>query len=94
MVAAGNENPKGEAAEGAYQGTLRTGAAKQLAPDVLHQRKKLPFCPAKAAVGGFAFVAAIAYLTLYSKKKPEATALDVAKVASGTASPQNTRPRK
>ncbi|KAL1563509.1 hypothetical protein AAHA92_05969 [Salvia divinorum] len=71
----------------------RPVSATQHSPEVLHQRKKLPICPAKAAIGGFAFVAVIGYLTLYSKKKPEATALDVAKVGSGTATPKNTRPQ-
>ncbi|KAH6819228.1 hypothetical protein C2S51_002831 [Perilla frutescens var. frutescens] len=80
-------------AEGGYQGTPRTGEATRHTTDVLHQRKKMGFCPAKAAIGGFAFLAAIGYLTLYSKKKPEASALDVAKVGSGTATPQNARPR-
>lgn len=80
--------------EGGHQGVPRPGSATQHSTEVLHQRKKMPLCPARAAVGGFAFVAAIAYLTLYSKKKPEATALDVAKVGSGTAAPKDTHPRK
>ncbi|KAL8037339.1 hypothetical protein ABFS82_11G032900 [Erythranthe guttata] len=79
--------------EGAYQGTPRTASATQHSTEVLNQRRKMPFCPARMAVGGFAVVAVIGYLTLYSKKKPEATALDVARVASGTATPENTRPR-
>ncbi|KZV40660.1 hypothetical protein F511_35151 [Dorcoceras hygrometricum] len=79
--------------EGAYQGTPRMPGATQHNTEVLHQRSKMPFCPARMAIGGFACAAIIGYLTLYSKKKPEATALDVAKVATGTASPENTRPR-
>ncbi|KAF5946923.1 hypothetical protein HYC85_017151 [Camellia sinensis] len=63
--------------------------------EVLHQQKKLPICPAKLAIGGLAFVITIGYFTLYSKKKPEATALDVAKVATGVAATaENTKPRK
>ncbi|GKU87214.1 hypothetical protein SLE2022_186560 [Rubroshorea leprosula] len=66
--------------------------AAQHSSEVLQQRKKLTQCPMKMAVGGFAIVATIGYMVLYSKKKPEASALDVAKVASGTARPENTRP--
>ncbi|KAL1553796.1 hypothetical protein AAHA92_14424 [Salvia divinorum] len=93
MVAPGHESAKGPPAEGGYQGTPRPVSATHHSPEVLHQRKKLPICPARAAIAGFAFVSVIGYLTLYSKKKPEATALDVARVGSGTATPQNTRPR-
>ncbi|KAL6984915.1 hypothetical protein U1Q18_018296 [Sarracenia purpurea var. burkii] len=57
--------------------------------DVLHQRRSLPYCPARMAVGGFAIAAAIGYLTLLSKKKPEVTALDVARVATTAATPNN-----
>ncbi|KAH7853379.1 hypothetical protein Vadar_001759 [Vaccinium darrowii] len=63
--------------------------------EVLHQRRSLPFSPAKMAVGGFAIVLTLGYFTLYSKKKPEATAIDVARVTSGvSATPENTHPRK
>ncbi|KAH7546170.1 hypothetical protein FEM48_Zijuj01G0172100 [Ziziphus jujuba var. spinosa] len=62
--------------------------------EVLHQRRKLPYCPIKMATAGFAIVLTLGYFTLYSKKKPEASALDVAKVATGTSSPENTHPRK
>ncbi|CAK9174438.1 unnamed protein product [Ilex paraguariensis] len=65
----------------------------EVPPEVLHQRKKLPICPVRMAVGGFAIVGLLGYLTLYSKKKPEATAIEVAKVATGNASPENTHPR-
>ncbi|KAF8400517.1 hypothetical protein HHK36_013816 [Tetracentron sinense] len=60
---------------------------------VLHQRRNLPFCPKRMAVGGFLLIASIGYFTLYVKKKPEASAVDVAKVATGVAVPDNTRPR-
>ncbi|KAI3446739.1 hypothetical protein Pfo_003404 [Paulownia fortunei] len=76
-----------------YQGTPRTASATQHSTEVLHQRSKMPFCPARMAIGGFAVAALLGYLTLYTKKKPEATALDVARVATGTATPENTRPR-
>jgi hypothetical protein len=62
--------------------------------EALHQRKKLPFCPIRMAIGGFAFTAALGYLVLYSKKKPEASAVDVAKVSVGVAHPDNTHPRQ
>ncbi|KAG8367599.1 hypothetical protein BUALT_Bualt16G0089100 [Buddleja alternifolia] len=78
---------------GSYQGTPRMASATQHSTEVLHQRSKMPFCPARLAVGGFVVAAAVGYLTLYSKKKPEATAMDVAKVVTGTATPENTRPR-
>ncbi|KAM3269991.1 hypothetical protein CQW23_16390 [Capsicum baccatum] len=61
--------------------------------EVLNQTRRVPISPAKAAVGGFAVVMSIAYFTLYSKKKPEASAMDVARVVSGTSHPEHTRPR-
>ncbi|KAL3533066.1 hypothetical protein ACH5RR_006587 [Cinchona calisaya] len=65
----------------------------QHSSEVLQQTRKLPFCPAKMAIGGFVCVATLAYFTLFTHKKPEATALDVAKVTTGTATPENTHPR-
>ncbi|XP_059655211.1 uncharacterized protein LOC132302397 [Cornus florida] len=62
--------------------------------EVLHQRRNLPISPYTMALGGFLFAATIGYLTLYAKKKPEASAVDVAKVATGTAQPEDTRPSK
>ncbi|XP_077222877.1 uncharacterized protein LOC143856520 [Tasmannia lanceolata] len=50
---------------------------------VLHQRSNLPYSPMKMAVAGFLIVTTIGYITLYSKKKPEATAGDVAKATLG-----------
>ncbi|OMO61730.1 hypothetical protein CCACVL1_23296 [Corchorus capsularis] len=61
--------------------------------EVLHQTRKGGPCPMKMAVGGIAIAATLGYFVLYSKKKPEASALDVAKVVSGVAKPENTRPR-
>ncbi|CAK9154107.1 unnamed protein product [Ilex paraguariensis] len=61
---------------------------------VLHQRRKLPYSPFAMAVGGFLVVATIGYFTLYIKKKPEASAREVAKVTTGVATPEDTRPRK
>ncbi|KAL9687391.1 hypothetical protein QQ045_031792 [Rhodiola kirilowii] len=61
--------------------------------EVLSQTSKMPYCPMRMAIGGFGAAAVIGYFVLYSKKKPEASALDVAKVASGTSNPQNTHPR-
>ncbi|KAI5676250.1 hypothetical protein M9H77_07200 [Catharanthus roseus] len=78
-------------AGGAKQGKIPSPA--QHNTEVLHQTRKIPYCPAKMAIGGFAVALSIAYFTLFSKKKPEATALDVARVTTGTATPQNTRPR-
>ncbi|KAG5563013.1 hypothetical protein RHGRI_005680 [Rhododendron griersonianum] len=60
---------------------------------VLHQRRRLPFSNAAMAVGGFVVIAAIGYAVLYAHKKPEASARDVAKVATNTARPEDTHPR-
>ncbi|CAI9086968.1 OLC1v1020913C1 [Oldenlandia corymbosa var. corymbosa] len=61
---------------------------------ILHQRRSLPYSPMTMALIGLAITGSIAYFTLYSKKKPEATAGDVARVATNTADPADTRPRK
>ncbi|CAN0838354.1 hypothetical protein LINGRAHAP2_LOCUS2113 [Linum grandiflorum] len=65
-------------------------AAKQ-SSEVLQQRGKLPRCPIRMAVGGAAIAAVIGYTVLFTKKKPEATALDVAKVATGGTPPTASR---
>ncbi|TXG60798.1 hypothetical protein EZV62_012161 [Acer yangbiense] len=62
--------------------------------EVLHQRKSLGKCPLKMAMTGVAFTGIVGYFVLYSKKKPEASALDVAKVTAGVAHPDNTHPRR
>ncbi|CAI9761000.1 unnamed protein product [Fraxinus pennsylvanica] len=94
MKTAGVAPPIGpQRVEGAYQASPRMPSAGNVKSEVLHQRSKLPFHPARMAIGGFAVVLTLGYFTLYSKKKPEATALDVAKVATGTATPKNTHPR-
>lgn len=79
----------------------RTGAEGSKRPpgnnnpgEVLHQRRKLPFSPATMAVTGFGITAAIGFMVLYAKKKPEASASDVAKVATGAADPKDTHPRE
>ncbi|KAM1875299.1 hypothetical protein FF1_042779 [Malus domestica] len=61
---------------------------------VLHQRRLVPFGPTAMAVAGFLVVGTIGYFTLYARKKPEATAGDVARVSANVASPEDTRPRK
>ncbi|KAI4337239.1 hypothetical protein L6164_015682 [Bauhinia variegata] len=60
----------------------------------LHQRRALPFSYTTMTVAGLLLTAAIGYSVLYVKKKPEATAKDVAKVTAGVADPEETRPRK
>ncbi|KAJ8766819.1 hypothetical protein K2173_008373 [Erythroxylum novogranatense] len=57
--------------------------------EVLHQRRNVGRCPVRMAMGGVAIAAALGYLVLYSKKKPEATALDVAKATTGISHPRN-----
>ncbi|KAF4390313.1 hypothetical protein CsatB_008539 [Cannabis sativa] len=61
---------------------------------VLHQRRKLPYSPAIMAIGGLLIIGTIGYFTLYTTKKPDATAKDIAKVAAGMAESEDTRPRK
>ena len=62
--------------------------------EVLHQRRALPFSMTTMTLTGLLLTAAIGYMVLYTKKKPEATAKDVAKVSVGAAEPEDTRPRK
>ncbi|CAK7353950.1 unnamed protein product [Dovyalis caffra] len=54
--------------------------------EVLHQRRKLPFSATTMAVTGICGVVC--------QEKPEASGHDVAKVATGTADPRDTHPRK
>ncbi|KAK5830202.1 hypothetical protein PVK06_013996 [Gossypium arboreum] len=46
----------------------------------------------KMAIDGVAIVATLGYFALYSNKKPEASAKDVAKVTADVSKPGNTRP--
>ncbi|GAB4833554.1 hypothetical protein Ancab_031797 [Ancistrocladus abbreviatus] len=62
--------------------------------EVLHQRRRLPYSYSAMALAGLAITFAVGYVVLYAKKKPETTASDVGKVATGTAKPEDTRPRK
>ncbi|TYJ32740.1 hypothetical protein E1A91_A05G056400v1, partial [Gossypium mustelinum] len=64
----------------------------QHSTEVLNQTKKGPRSM-KMAIGGVAIVATLGYFALYSNKKPEASAKDVAKVTAGVSKPGNTRPR-
>nr|XP_027101610.1 uncharacterized protein LOC113722521 [Coffea arabica] len=61
---------------------------------VLHQRRNLPYSPTTMALIGFTIAGSIFYFTLYARKKPEASARDVARVSTNTADPHDTRPRK
>ncbi|CAO2820387.1 unnamed protein product [Amaranthus hypochondriacus] len=57
--------------------------------EVLHQRRRLPFSYTSMTIAGFAISAIIGYTVLYSKKKPEVDAADVAKVAINTENKPN-----
>ncbi|VFQ97629.1 unnamed protein product [Cuscuta campestris] len=61
---------------------------------VLHQRRQLPYSLPTIALAGIAISGALWYFTLYVKKKPEANAVDVAKVAAGGGGVESTHPRK
>lgn len=69
-----------------------TPPGPQHSTQVLNQRAKKGFSPMRMAIGGFAATAIIGYFVLYSHKKPEASAMDVAKVTTGVSHPENTRP--
>lgn len=64
--------------------------------EVLHQRRRLPFSYTAMTIAGVAISAVIGYGVLYSRKKAEVDAVDVARVATNTARPENTenQPRK
>ncbi|GMY35616.1 putative transmembrane protein [Fagus crenata] len=73
---------------------MKGPSAAMHSTETLHQRSKLPYSPMKMAIAGFGITAALGYFVLLSKKKPEASALDVAKVATGMSHPDNTHPRR
>ncbi|KAG4934178.1 hypothetical protein JHK87_048180 [Glycine soja] len=64
------------------------------ASEVLHQRKSLPFNFTTMTIAGLVITAAVGYTVLYVKKKPEASAKDVAKVTLGVANPEETHPKR
>ncbi|XP_004498805.1 uncharacterized protein [Cicer arietinum] len=70
------------------------GSNHGTARNVLHQRKSLPFSFTTITLSGLLITAAIGYTVLYTKKKPEASAVDVAKVSVGVANPDDTHPKK
>ena len=72
--------------------TVKGHSPANLSSEVLHQRRKMPYCPIRMAIGGFTATLVLGYFILYSKKKPEASAMDVAKVTTGLSHPENTHP--
>lgn len=50
---------RNQGTEGQYRGSPQHGK------EVIHQRSRLPFCPARMAIGGFAVMVMIGYFTLY-----------------------------
>ncbi|MED6107345.1 hypothetical protein PIB30_012994 [Stylosanthes scabra] len=56
-----------------------SSSAKLHTTEVLNQTRKAPGSPMKMALGGFAAVTALGTFFLYLHKKPEASAMDVAK---------------
>lgn len=60
--------------------------------EILHQRRILPYKLSNMAIGGLLITAAIGYFVLYVKKKPEASAGDVAKAAAGRSSDSDNKP--
>ncbi|KAI3468353.1 hypothetical protein Pfo_025016 [Paulownia fortunei] len=62
--------------------------------EILHQRRTLPYSLVTMTLAGLGIIGGLWYFTLYTKKKPEASAGDVARVSAGVADPEDTRPRK
>ncbi|KAF5789432.1 hypothetical protein HanRHA438_Chr09g0382751 [Helianthus annuus] len=80
---------------GNMKGMAQVDKAEAMSKDqVLQQTAKPPKSPISKMLGGLVIIGGLAYFVLYAHKKPEATALDVAKVATGTATTENTRPQK
>ncbi|XP_010526251.1 PREDICTED: uncharacterized protein LOC104803862 [Tarenaya hassleriana] len=61
---------------------------------VLHQRRKLPYSYTTMGIAGLLISGAVMYAAIYVRKKPEATAVDVAKATTGLGRPEDTHPRK
>ncbi|TMW95565.1 hypothetical protein EJD97_008657 [Solanum chilense] len=61
---------------------------------VLHQRGRLPYSITTMTIVGLGIAGVVWYGTMYAMKKPEASAVDVAKVATGVGGPKDTHPRK
>lgn len=101
-MASGNEDWKRNAdtTKMSPEEIKRTGVERSKRPPghnpggVLHQRRGLPYNMLTVTLVGTAMAGALWYFTIYAKKKPEATAGDVARVAVGVATPEDTHPPK
>ncbi|MCD7465607.1 hypothetical protein HAX54_001622 [Datura stramonium] len=71
-----------------------TATSRLIAGTILHQRGRLPYSITTMTIAGLAISGAVWYATMYAVKKPEASAADVAKVATGVGGPEDTHPRK
>ncbi|KAL3818316.1 hypothetical protein ACJIZ3_004221 [Penstemon smallii] len=86
-------SPDEEVKKAGLEGSKRPPGHNPPGGGVLHQRRSLPYSLVTLGLAGCAMVGGLWYLTIYAKKKPEPTALDVARLSTGMAAPEHTRRR-